>query len=117
MELSTKEFRDSVVELADVHFPDANIKIREYGRFRIKLRLSLSVDFFFEVFYSPQTDKVSFTLINDEKRIFGIDNLGGWHRHPLDNPSTHVDIPEPNLKKIFGLMQNAIEESSKPEEL
>ncbi|MFB6290333.1 MAG: hypothetical protein ABEJ25_01210 [Candidatus Bipolaricaulia bacterium] len=110
MELSTKEFRDRIEELSGVHFPAANLQTREYSKFRIKLRLVFSVGFFLEVFYAPQTDKVSFTLIDDGKRIFGIDNLGGWHRHPLENPSTHVDISEQKFEKIFEFVKNSIEE-------
>ena len=110
MKLSSQEFRDKVQELADIYLPHANIQTKEYSKFRLKLRLSLSVDFFIEVFYSPRTDKVSFTLIVDGKRIFGIDNLGGWHRHPIENPSTHVGITEPKLEKIFESIKNAIEE-------
>ena len=112
MNLSSKEFQDRIQELADIHFPDANLRTREYSKFRIKLRLIFSVDFFVEVFYAPQTAKVSFTLIKDEERIFGIDNLGGWHRHPVKNPSNHIDISEPKFKEIFEWLKKAKEEKN-----
>ena len=77
MELSTKEFRDRIEKLSETHFPDTEVQIREYSKFRIKLRLVFSVDLFVEVFYALQTEKASFALIEEKERIFGIDNLGG----------------------------------------
>lgn len=110
MKLSTKEFRARIRELSEIHFPDADLQTRDYSKFRIKLRLVFSVNFFVEVFYAPQTAKVSFTLINDKERIFGIDNLGGWHRHPMEDPSNHLNISEPKLDEIFESLKNAKEE-------
>lgn len=111
MELPTKEFRDRIEKLSEVHFPDADVKVREYNKFRIKLRLVFSVDLFVEIFYAPQTSKASFSLIEGEERVFGIDNLGGWHRHPLEKPSKHVDISEPKLNKIFESLKGAKEKN------
>ena len=111
MELSTKEFRDWIEKLSGTHFPDTEIQIREYSKFRIKLRLVLSLDLFVEVFYAPQTEKASFTLIKEKERIFGIDNLGGWHHHPLGKPTNHVDIAEPELHEIFESLKSAKEDT------
>ncbi len=111
MELSTKEFRDRIEKLSKTHFPDTEIQIREYSKFRIKLRLVLSVDLFVEIFYASQTGKASFALIEENERIFGIDNLGGWHRHPLGKSTNHVDIAKPELYEIFESLKSAKEDT------
>ena len=107
MKIPPKKFLEKTKELSEIHFPDAKIQIREYSKFRLKLRLVFSVDFFVEVFYAPQTSRTSFAMINDEKRIFGIDNLGGWHRHPLEDPAKHITISKPNMDEIFNSLRNA----------
>lgn len=56
---------------------------------------------FIDVFYSMRKKRVDFALIREEKRIFGIDNLQGWHRHPLKAPERHVKIREPSMRDIF----------------
>jgi len=37
-----------------------------------------------------QSPVVAFALIKAERRIFGADNTGGWHWHPVDKPESHV---------------------------
>ncbi len=56
----------------------------------LNLRVHLVDDSFIEVFFNAATDKTSFALIAQNKRIYGKDNAKmGWHLHPLDNPKAH----------------------------
>jgi len=45
---------------------------------------------FIEAFFNEASQKVAFARIQDGMRIFGADNTGGWHWHPLDAPEKHI---------------------------
>ena len=53
-----------------------------------------------------------FALIERGKRIFGCDNLGGWHIHPFRNPDEHERCEEPEIEDIFKTVRNIIDELS-----
>ncbi len=54
------------------------------------IRVYLVNKLFIDVFYNEVTSKTSYTLIENEQRIFGADNTGGWHLHPFENPTIHL---------------------------
>lgn len=108
MDLTTEEFFDLIENLTNAHFPDANLRTDEKNKFRIKLRLNLSEKLFIDIFYSPQTERADFSLIKNERREFGIDNLGGWHRHPVEDPTMHEEIEEPDFEEIFETIKDKI---------
>lgn len=55
----------------------------------LKLRAHLPPSAFIDIFVNVETEKVSFALIKEERRIFGVDNTRGWHLHSFDNPEEH----------------------------
>lgn len=61
----------------------------------IKLRIEIATGGFIDIFYNEQTGTTAFALIRYGKRIFGADNTGGWHIHPLENPSRHDPLVTP----------------------
>jgi hypothetical protein len=100
MNLAVGEFHDELVAAFQKYLPSGEVKIVEMNMLRFKGRVSITVSLFIDVFYSPRTDKVSFAVLHKEKRIFGIDNLSGWHVHPLGSPHEHVQIAEPSIEAI-----------------
>jgi hypothetical protein len=82
-------------------FPDAVFTVVERQRYRLKIRIELDKDTLIDIFYNPKNDRTDFALIRDSQRIFGYDNLGGWHRHPRENPQDHEPCEEPAISKIF----------------
>ncbi len=60
----------------------------------VNIRITLTTGGFIDAFYNEQTGTTAFTLINQERRIFGADNTGGWHIHPFDDPALHIPIPK-----------------------
>ena len=44
---------------------------------------------FVDAFHNEVTSHTAFALINNNQRIFGADNTGGWHVHLFDNPKRH----------------------------
>jgi hypothetical protein len=46
---------------------------------------------FIKVFYNVTTDRAAFALVENEQRVYGVDNAKmGWHVHPFADPMQHV---------------------------
>lgn len=58
---------------------------------------------FLEIYYNEQTGTLAFALINNDKRIWGIDydNIRSWHEHPFEEPDNHKNIPEKSITEII----------------
>jgi hypothetical protein len=69
------------------------------------MRIIFKPEMFMEVYINGLTDKKSFALIENEKRIWGYDNYRYWHHHPTTNPTSHVSCNEPSLKNIIDEVQ------------
>lgn len=65
-------------------------------------RVILKKNRFLQVYFNELTGTTAFALINQEKRIWGIDfdNMRGWHLHPLDNSEGHRNIDPMNIQEI-----------------
>lgn len=74
-------------EIKKVSHYDINIVDNTIVKIRIHLSNNNS---FIDVFYNSHTSTIAYTLIENEKRIFGVDNTGGWHIHPFENPEEHI---------------------------
>jgi hypothetical protein len=64
----------------------------------IKLRVDLDEDRFIDVFFNERNRRTDLSLIEGGRRVFGYDNLGDWHRHPLAAPERHEACEEPTLE-------------------
>ncbi len=60
----------------------------------INLRVGLTIGAFIDAFLNEQTMTTAFALIQEDRRVFGADNTGGWHVHPFENPDEHVPITD-----------------------
>jgi len=82
-------------------FPGAQWDLQEQNQFRLKARILLSPGLFIDVFYAARTRRIDFALIQGADRVFGIDNLNGWHRHPFGEAEQHMAIETPTVEDIF----------------
>ena len=56
----------------------------------LKTRIFLTIPAFIDVYYNPTNGICSYTLVQDNRRIYGADNVFiGWHIHPFKDPSDH----------------------------
>ncbi|HHV81285.1 TPA: hypothetical protein GXX44_06320 [bacterium] len=55
----------------------------------------------FDTYYNAENDRKDFAIIYQGKRILGYDNLGEWHKHPFENPDSHLKCEEPEIEEIF----------------
>ncbi len=61
----------------------------------LSLRLHIRSGLFVQVFLGEASESLYFALIQDRRRIFGIDRvIGEWHLHPYDAPDTHEPLAE-----------------------
>jgi len=108
MKFSVSEFCHQVQKLTEEHFPTAKLEIQEVNPFRLKMRVVLGSMLFIDIFYGARKERIDFALIKERKRIFGIDNLAGWHRHPVDKPGHHEPIKEISLQEIFSQLAKVV---------
>ena len=101
MDSSVDAFQAKVQDLAGQHFPTSKPELQEANPLRLKMRVLLSSDLFIDIFYGVSKKRIDFALITVAERIFGIDNLNGWHRHPFGGVKRHEVIEEPTLEEIF----------------
>jgi hypothetical protein len=68
--------------------------VRRLTATSIALRVGVSTGGFVDAFYNEQTGTTAFAFIRQDRRVFGADNTGGWHVHPLADPDSHIPLPE-----------------------
>ncbi len=81
--------------------PTSRIEIAYKRIDKASLRIIIIKNLFIDVYGNIDTGRYDFSLIKNSKRIFGYDNLGGWHYHPLNKSDEHVKCKEPSLKQIL----------------
>lgn len=64
--------------------------LRRLSPTSINLRLDVTAGGFVDAFCNEQTGTIAFAWIRQGRRVFGADNTGGWHVHPVDAPQRHV---------------------------
>ena len=96
-----EDFLQELNTLKQELLPASKIEIvyRRVGK--VSLRIFINKALFIDVYSNTDTARYDFSLIKDRKRIFGYDNLGGWHYHPLGKPDEHIRCKRPSLKYIL----------------
>lgn len=71
--------------------------------FILKGRVILRKNRFLHVYFNELTETRAFALIEEGKRLWGIDfdNIRGWHLHPAGNPEGHQDIKVMEVEDII----------------
>ena len=111
MNLSMKDFYHQIQKLAGEYFPAAKLETQEINRFRLKMRITLSSTSFIDIFYGVRKTRIDFALVKEGKRIFGIDNLSGWHRHPLNEADCHEFIKEMSFQEICSQLAKIVQQN------
>jgi len=78
--------------------PSAIVEVVARTIVAIKLRVDVDEDRFIDVFFNERNRRIDLSLIAGGRRVFGYDNLGDWHRHPLAAPDRHEACEEPTLE-------------------
>lgn len=78
-----------------------NWDVKIYEGVVARIRIFLVDKSFIDIYYNFATGKTSFAWIRDNRRIYGADNLGYWHSHPIENPERHVKSTEISFKQFL----------------
>ena len=100
MKQSVEQFYEELADCLQRYLPGGETEVIEMNMLRLKVRIYIAVSFFMDVFYAVRTQKISFALVQKGKRIFGIDDLDGWHFHPFGKPEDHVQMTEPSIESM-----------------
>lgn len=71
----------------------------------VKMRIYLVTGVFVDIFYNSDTERIAYALIDSHNRIFGVDNTGGWHIHPFDEPSKHIPCDTVSFSDFMKMIQ------------
>ena len=93
--MTADEWRALVIAAAQTYWPAALIDSPVVRATRVKIRLKIDEERLLDLFFREETGRIDYSLIVGGQRAFGIDNLGGWHEHPLDDPDGHIPCDEP----------------------
>ena len=107
--MSIEEFKSQIAYALSNHIPHGQLEIDEMNPVRFKARYHVEASLFIDIFYAIRTGKISFAVIQKGERVFGVDNLGGWHCHPFGKPKDHKPIAKPLIEEIIGQCTTAIE--------
>lgn len=105
-EQKLSQFEARVRQAVAVIFPQAPLSVIERRRHLLKIRIELGEKTFIDIFYNSKNDRTDFALIHGAQRTFGYDNLGGWHRHPAEDPTSHIPCDEPSVDQVLQEMKN-----------
>lgn len=107
-------FLDEIKDAINKFFPNANIDYRIIRTTHLYVRITINEDTFIDIYFNTETGRKDFSLIYKNERIYGFDNLGGWHYHPYETPTQHISCPEPKIEDVFKEMKSIIHSSNIP---
>jgi hypothetical protein len=105
--MNASEWLSRVKAGASQYFPDGSIFAQVLRETRVKVHIQIGEGIFADLFFREETGRVDYALIVGEKRRYGLDNLGGWHEHPLNAPESHVPIEAPPPEEALRRLQMA----------
>ncbi len=81
--------------------------VRNLTSSSITLRIEVTSGGFVDVFFNEVTGTTAYALIRQGIRVFGVDNTGGWHMHPFEDPGRHDPMPGPmNFGEFIALVES-----------
>lgn len=101
-------FLEELQSVIATYFPDTSIQFILRTSKSLKVNIILKKGIFVAVRYNSRNGRKDFALIEDDKRIFGYDNLKDWHHHPFHDPENHIECEEPSIEKVFKEVKGAI---------
>jgi hypothetical protein len=91
--MTVDEFESDVFAVAAASAICGIPVIRSLMPVSINIRIPMTIDGFIDIYYNESTGTTAYALIQNEQRVFGADNTGGWHVHPFNNPAGHNPMP------------------------
>lgn len=106
--MDTVTFSLLLRQAAQVVFPQASVQVSIVRATRLKARIELSASKYVDVFFREETQRFDYALIVAGTRVFGLDNLKGWHCHPFENPNQHIPCAEPTPEEALKQIRHVL---------
>ena len=89
--------------IANVSLETEHLVVRGYAYTHIE-------GLFLRFYFNEISGTIAFALIEKNQRIWGIDydNRRGWHLHPEENPTRHVDISQLAISEIISRLHEVL---------
>ena len=94
--MKASEWLNAVEAACQLLFPGKPFRQEVTRGTRVKARIEIGPDMFVDLFFREETGRIDYALIVRGQRRYGMDNLGGWHEHPMDNPDSYLPIDTPS---------------------
>ncbi len=107
--MNAAQWLQAVQASAQKHFPTARVQVQILRETRVKVRIEVSENLFIDLFFREETGRIDYSLIMGNARCYGLDNLGGWHEHPLFQADVHRPITEPTPEEAIVSVRRAVE--------
>lgn len=102
-------FLNRIKDTANKFFPDVNVDYKIVRATHLYLRITIDEDTLIDIYFNPDTGRKDLSLIYKKERIYGFDNLKGWHYHPYKEPDKHISCEEPDVGNVFKEMKKIVE--------
>lgn len=107
--LNVEAFLSEVEASLKNHFTGYEIQFLIRTPKSLKANIHLDKNLFIALRFNARNGRMDFALIQNNKRIFGYDNLKRWHYHPYENLSRHIICDKPSIGKIISDIRKVYE--------
>jgi hypothetical protein len=104
-----ESFLDEVRRVAQSAFSKAAFDYTIARFTHLSLRIIINEETFVDVYFNEETQRTDYALIHKGERVYGVDNLKGWHYHPFQAVEQHLPCPEPSVHRVFEKMKDIVE--------
>lgn len=104
-----ESFLEEIREITNRIFPEATITHRIIRSTHLYFRAVIDESSFIDIYFNTDINRKDFALIHRGDRIYGTDNLYGWHYHPFNDSVRHIPCQEPSVKDVFQEMRRIME--------
>jgi hypothetical protein len=104
-----RDFLDELRRVAQLVFPKAAFDYTIVRLTHLSLRITINEETFVDVYFNEETHRTDYALIHRGERVYGVDNLKGWHYHPFQAVEQHLPCPEPSVQEVFEKMRGIAE--------
>ena len=102
-------FLDEVRTAARLAFSKAALDYTIVRLTHLSLRIIINEETFVDVYFNEETQRTDYALIHKGERVYGVDNLKGWHCHPFQAVEQHLPCPEPSVQEVFEKVKAIVE--------
>lgn len=109
MNKTLEGFLGEVRKAARLVFPEAALDYTIVRLTHLGFRIIINKETFVDVYFNEETQRTDYALIHKGERVYGVDNLKGWHYHPFQAVERHLPCPEPSVQEVFEKMRGIVE--------